>query len=209
MLNMMEGIIPEYDRKGKIRGPSGSSVTGIVPTNAYPCLPDVTSGSNPSYVVIGGNGDSIYKRLMKTIDREDLTGPKYERNIQRVKHQRQIEEAISAWTSQRSVDEVIAEMNRTGVPVGRVATVKEVVESEQLNARGAIQDVEVVSKDHAGEKTEWTMKMSGTFPLLDGVDSKPKWAGPDLGAHTEEILREELGLRTHELARLRREGIIA
>ncbi|KAJ2918303.1 hypothetical protein MD484_g2110, partial [Candolleomyces efflorescens] len=209
MLNMMEGIIPEYDRKGTIRGPSGSSVTGIVPTNAYPCLPDVTSGSNPSYVVIGGNGDSIYKRLMKTIDREDLTGPKFERNIQRVKHQRLIEDAISAWTSKRSVDEVIAEMNQAGVPVGRVATVKEVVESEQLNARGAIQDVEVHSKDPSGEKKEWTVKMSGTFPVLDGVDSRPKWAGPDLGAHTEEILRQELGLQTHELARLRREGIIA
>lgn len=146
---------------------------------------------------------------MHAIDRVDLTGPKFERNIQRVKHQRQIEDAISAWTSQRSIDEVIAEMNKAGVPVGRVATVQEVVENEQVISRGAVQDVNVISKDVEGHKKEWTVKMSGTFPIIDGVDSTPKWAGPDLGAHTEEILREELGLRTHELARLRREGIIA
>lgn len=208
MLNMMEGIIPEYDRKGKIRGPSGSSVTGIVPTNAYPCLPNPSAPHSPSYVVIGGNGDSIYKRLMKTIDREDLTGPRFEHNIQRVKRQKQIEDAIIAWTTVRSVDEVLAKMNKAGVPVGRVVTVKEVVENDHLNSRGAIQVAEVETKDKQGIAREWTVKMPGTFPVIDGVSPKPKWAGPQLGAHTEEILGTELGLRPHEIARLRREGII-
>ncbi|KAG6824778.1 hypothetical protein H0H93_001538, partial [Arthromyces matolae] len=137
MLNLMEGIIPEYDRKGKTRGPSGSSVTGIVPTNAYPCIPDPSAPLIPTYVVIGANGDSIYQRLMETIGRSDLTGPSYAQNHHRVSRQSEIETAISDWTRRHSVEEVIETMNRVGVPVGRVVTVKEVLESEQTKARGA------------------------------------------------------------------------
>ncbi|KAF6746799.1 L-carnitine dehydratase/bile acid-inducible protein F [Ephemerocybe angulata] len=208
MLNLMEGVIPEFDRKGKTRGPSGSSVTGIVPTNAYPCKPDPKSDSNSDYVVIGGNGDSIYKRLMNAIGREDLTGPRFERNIQRVKRQREIENAIISWTSERTVEEVLSLMNTAGVPVGRVVSVKEVMENEQLAARGAIQAVDVTSMDKEGNVSGWQVKMPATYPVIDGVSPKPRWAGPDLGTHTEEILRHELGLRTHELARLRKDGII-
>lgn len=145
---------------------------------------------------------------MKTIDREDLTGPRFEHNIQRVKRQKQIEDAIIAWTSVRSIEEVLAKMNKAGVPVGRVVTVKEVVESDQLNSRGAIQVVDVETEDKEGIKREWTVKMPGTFPVIDGVSSKPKWAGPQLGAHTDEVLKAELGLGDHEIARLRRERII-
>ncbi|KXN82436.1 Succinate--hydroxymethylglutarate CoA-transferase [Leucoagaricus sp. SymC.cos] len=204
MLNLMEGIIPEYDRKGKTRGPSGSSVTGIVPTNAYPCLPSPDAPEVPCYIVIGANGDTIYKRLMDTIGRPDLTGPEYLQNHHRVKKQAQIEEAISAWTSQHSADEVIEMMNRAGVPVGRVVTVKEVVENEQIQARGAVQEVPV----QAADGNSWNVKMQGTFPKLDGVDSQPKWAGPDLGFHTDEVLRSHLGLTEEALSKLRAGGII-
>ncbi|KAG2015259.1 CAIB/BAIF family enzyme [Coprinopsis cinerea AmutBmut pab1-1] len=213
MLNLMEGVIPEYDRMKKTRGPSGSSVTGIVPTNAYPCLPDPgeTPSDNPSssssaYVVIGGNGDSIYKRLMNAIGREDLTGYKYEQNIQRVARKDEIEDAIVAWTSTRTVSEVVEHMNKAGVPVGRVASVKEVVGNEQLVARGAVRDVWVDSP--GGGQEGWNVKMPGTFPVLDGVDSRPKWAGPNLGQHTEEVLKEYVGLTQQEINRLRKEGIV-
>ncbi|TFK26293.1 L-carnitine dehydratase/bile acid-inducible protein F [Coprinopsis marcescibilis] len=221
MLNLMEGVIPEYDRKKKTRGPSGSSVTGIVPTNAYPCLPEPSSPSGsgsssptqltPTFVVIGGNGDSIYKRLMHAIGRVDMTGHKYEQNIQRVARKKEIEDAICAWTTTRTVDQVIEHMTKTGVPVGRVATVKEIVENEQLEARGAIQDVWVPptpSEDGRTETEGWKIKMPGTFPMLDGVDPRPKWAGPNLGQHTEEILKQYLGLADWEIKRLRKEGII-
>ncbi|KAF7783234.1 hypothetical protein Agabi119p4_2610 [Agaricus bisporus var. burnettii] len=204
MLNLMEGIIPEYDRKGKTRGPSGSSVTGIVPTNAYPCLPASSAPDVPCYVVIGANGDTIYKRLMDTIGRSDLTGPDYLQNHHRVKKQVEIEEAISAWTAKHSAEEVIDIMNKTGVPVGRVVTVKEVVENEQNQARGAVQDVPV----HSAKGGSWNVKMQSTFPLLDGVDAKPKWAGPDLGFHTDEVLRDSLGLGEDAVSKLRAEGII-
>jgi len=215
MLNLMEGIIPEYDRKGKvrgravicsislfyfifkIRGPSGSSLTGIVPTNAYPCR-SANSG-NSQYVVIGANGDSIYKRLMTAIERTDLIGSEYEHNQHRIQRQEEIELAISNWTSLRTVEEVIQVMDEAQVPAGRVVDVKEIVESEQVKARGAVRDV--VVKD-------WSVKMLGTVPVLDGVDSQPRWAGPDLGEHTEEVLSQELGLTEEEIGSLRREGII-
>lgn len=145
---------------------------------------------------------------MTYIGREDLTGFKYERNAQRVKRQQEIEDAITAWTSERTVSQVLEEMNKAGVPVGRVATVDDLMASEQIAARGAVQIAEVESIDSEGNPSGWTVKMPGTFPVIDGVDPKPKWAGPNLGAHTEEILRQELGLRTYELARLRRDGII-
>ncbi|KAH6910228.1 L-carnitine dehydratase/bile acid-inducible protein F [Coprinopsis sp. MPI-PUGE-AT-0042] len=208
MLNIMEGIVPEYDRMNKTRGPSGSSVTGIVPTNAYPCRPNSNSleasSSSQAYVVIGGNGDSIYRRLMHAIDRDDLTSHKYETNSQRVERRQEIEDAISSWTAKRTVDEVVAHMNKAGVPVGRVATVKNVVENEQLIARGALPEVPV---SEGG--VDWTVKMPATFPVLDGVDPLPRWAGPTLGQHTEEVLKAFVGVTPGEIERLRREGIIA
>jgi crotonobetainyl-CoA:carnitine CoA-transferase CaiB-like acyl-CoA transferase len=141
---------------------------------------------------------------MDTIGRSDLTGPDYLQNHHRVKKQAEIEEAISAWTSKRSAEEVIGMMNRAGVPVGRVVTVKEVIESEQIQSRGAVQEVPV----HAANGDSWNMKMQGTFPLLDGVDSKPKWAGPNLGFHTDDVLMNNLGLSQDAVSKLRADGII-
>lgn len=223
MLNLMEGIIPEYDRKGKvnyaphsllahphillqIRGPSGSSVTGIVPTNAYPCLPDPSSPSTPTYIVIGANGDSIYNRLMHAINRPDLTGPDYLNNHHRVQRQAEIEAGISGWTRGRSIAEVEETMREAGVPVGRVASVKEVVDSEHMRARGAVRDVWVGEGNEEGEG--WNVKMQGTFPVLDGVDPQPRWAGPDLGIHTEEVLMNDLGMSLAAVSKLRDEGVI-
>ncbi|KAF5363216.1 hypothetical protein D9758_008400 [Tetrapyrgos nigripes] len=274
MLNLMEGIVPEYDRKGKIRGPSGSSVTGIVPTNAYPCLPDESSPSSSSssdsdsttydYIVIGANGDTIYNRLMHTIDRSDLTGPQFLHNHHRVQRQKDIEDAISSWTKKRTAQEVLDRMNEAGVPVGRVVSVKDIVESEQVVGRGAVREVWVpgpksangngngkgvnengaaphigsglgidgTGVDGGGEADGWNLKMTGTFPVLSYPSSststsstsasassssqaendlhEPLWAGPELGAHTDEVMMGEgyLGLSEQEVVRLRRDGII-
>lgn len=184
----------------KIRGPSGSSVTGIVPTNAYPCRSSKSEGSMVrDYVVIGANGDSIYDRLMNAIDRPDLVGPNYQHNQHRVQRQDEIELAISNWTSQRTVEEVIQAMDKAQVPVGRVVSVKDIVENEQMKARGAIRDVLV---------KDWKIKMTGTFPIIEGVESQPRWAGPDLGEHTDEVLTRELSMATAEIYELRKQGVI-
>ncbi|KAI0919164.1 hypothetical protein AcW1_003380 [Taiwanofungus camphoratus] len=203
MINLMEGIIPEYDRKGKIRGPSGSSVTGIVPTNAYPCKPSPNSPNIPSFVVIGANADSMYIRLMNAIGRPDLTGPSYAQNHHRVERQTEIEEAISAWTRTRTAEEVEEVLHPVSIPAGRVFSVKEVVESEHTKARGIVEDVWVGRKDNG-----WNVKMPKVSPVLEGCEPKTRWAGPELGQHNREVLVDELGLSEAELTKLQEAGVV-
>lgn len=180
-------------------------MTGIVPTNAYPCLPDSPTGSAPTYIIIGANGDTLYNRLMTTINRTDLIGPSYQHNMHRVARQAEIEEAISAWTSHRSGNEVIEAMNKASIPVGRVVNVNGIVEGEQIQARGAVRDVWV---NGSQGKEGWSVKMQGTFPLIDGVDPQPKWAGPDLGDHTKDVLMGDLGYSAEEVEQLKKDGVI-
>ncbi|KAI0350649.1 CoA-transferase family III [Trametes cingulata] len=206
MINLMEGIIPEYDRKGQIRGPSGSSLTGIVPTNAYPCQPSPSAPHAPAYIVIGANSDSIYARLMRAIGRGDLTGPAYAQNHHRVARQAEIERAIAAWTRARTAEEAEAVMRAAGVPAGRVLNVKDIVESEHTRARGLVEDVWVPKEDAEGGG--WSVKMSRAVPVLEGCDTKTRWAGPELGEHNREVLIGELGLAEEEFERLRQEGVI-
>ncbi|KAI0645076.1 CoA-transferase family III [Trametes meyenii] len=205
MINLMEGIIPEYDRKGKIRGPSGSSLTGIVPTNAYPCRPVPEAPTVPSYIVIGANSDSIYKRLMTAIGRRDLTGPDYAQNHHRVERQREIEDAIAAWTQEHTAEEAEEVLRAVSVPAGRVLNVKDIVESEHTRARGLVEDVRVPK---ASEDGGWSVKMSRAVPVLEGCDTKTRWAGPELGEHNREVLIGELGMSEGEFERLQRGGVI-
>ncbi|KAK7064952.1 CoA-transferase family III domain-containing protein, partial [Favolaschia claudopus] len=183
-------------------------------------------------IVIGANTDSLYTRLMHLIGAPHLTTPhssEYLHNHHRVKHQAVIEEAIAEWTSRRSVDEVERKLREAGVPVGRVVSVREIVDGgaegevegermggvgEQVKARGAVREVWV---PHANAESDvknesangWALKMPSTFPVLEGVDPAPRWAGPDLGTHTDEVLMGELlGLGEEEVRRLREGGIV-
>lgn len=204
MLNLMEGIIPEYSRKGVIRGPSGSSVTGIVPTNAYPT-------SVPSaYVVIGANGESIYLRLMNAIGRPDLTGPDYNSNDKRVPRQALIEEGISQWTSQRTPEEVCKIMDEAGVPVGRIMNVSNMMKNKHVKERGMIERIWVPRKNEKdGVKTDegWELDVHRVTPRLES-EIQTRWAGPDLGQHNTEVLRDILELTEAELKELRAQGIV-
>lgn len=200
----MEGIVPEYSRKGVIRGPSGSSVTGIVPTNAYP------TAESSAYVVIGANGDSIYERLMKAIGRSDLVGPAYAHNQERVLRQAEIEDAISAWTKLRTAEEVCKVMDEARVPVGRIMNVKDILSNEHVRARGMIESIHVPSRNGMsdGERAEgWDLEVSRVVPRLE-QESPTRWAGPDLGQHTREVLAEVLDYSSEKLDELRANGII-
>ncbi|KAI8330884.1 CAIB/BAIF family protein [Chlamydoabsidia padenii] len=197
MMNIMEGIIPEYDRLGQIRQPSGSTVTGIVPTNTYPC-------KGGKHVIIGGNGDSIYKRLMKVVGREDLTGPNYETNSHRVKHQQVIDQAIAEWTSQYDPDYILQALSDVSVPAGKIYDAKDIVEDEHVNARGMIEEV-VVGTEQDGRG--WKLKVPAMSPKLSRTPGSTEWAGPDLGAHTAEILESKLGLTPTEIDALEKEGV--
>ena len=185
-------------------------MTGIVPTNAYPCAPAPEAPTVPSYVVIGANADSIYNRLMGALGREDLTGPEYAHNQHRVARQAEIEDAIAAWTRTRTPQEVEDTLRAVGVPVGRVLNVKDIVESEHTKARGLVEDVWVPKPGGEGEHEDagWTVKMSKVVPVLEGCDAKTRWAGPELGQHNREVLIGELGLDEAEFVRLQAEGVI-
>lgn len=207
MLNLMEGIVPEYSRKGVIRGPSGSSITGIVPTNAYPT-------SHPSsYVVIGANGESIYTRLMTAIDRPDLLGPDYAGNHNRVPRQKEIEEGISAWTRQRTPEEVCKAMDEARVPVGRIMNVKDIMENEHVQKRGMVERIRVPMRSPQGMGTEdtvdggWELDVHRVTPRMEG-EAPTRWAGPDLGQHNEEVLEGILGLSQSDVNGLKARGII-
>lgn len=212
MLNLMEGIIPEFDRKGVVHSPSGSSVTGIVPTGAYPCAP--TPGvsppdSTPDYVIIGANADSMYERLMCTIGRSDLTGAAFAKNLHRVARRDEIEDAIVAWTSAHTREDVIRILDQIGVPAGRVASVRDIVTNEQVQERGAVESVWVPGQAQgSADESGWMVKMPGVAPRLEGVHARTRWAGPDLGAHNEEILCGELGLSAEELDALVESGAV-
>ncbi|KIP09053.1 hypothetical protein PHLGIDRAFT_126640 [Phlebiopsis gigantea 11061_1 CR5-6] len=205
MVNLMEGVIPEYDRKGKIRGPSGSSITGIVPTNAYPCLPAPDDPNAPAFVVLAANADSMYVRLMTAIGRLDLAGAAYARNQHRVARQAEIEAAIGAWTRTRTAEEVEEVLRAADVPCGRVFSVKEVVENPHTQARGLVEEVWVGDEER---NDGWTVKMSRVAPVLEGVDTTTRWAGPELGQHNHEVLCGELGLSEEELRGLQTRGVV-
>ncbi|CAO3673530.1 unnamed protein product [Rhizopus stolonifer] len=197
MFNMMEGIVPEYDRFQEIRQPSGTTLTGIVPTNTYPC-------QDGKHVIIGGNGDSIYVRLMNAIGRPDLTGDDYKTNMERVKEQQVIDGAISDWTSKHTADEIIDVLEKASVPAGKIYDAKDMVEDEHINARGMIEDVTVGTQE---EGRGWNLKIPGMSPVLETTPGGTKWSGPDLGAHTDQVLKELLSLSEKQLQEYNQAGV--
>ncbi|CAG8459470.1 2527_t:CDS:10 [Diversispora eburnea] len=198
IFNMMEGILPEYDRFGEIRQPSGTSVTGIVPTNAYPC-------SDSKNVIIGGNSDTIYKRLMKVIGREDLATEQYATNKERVQHKDLIDNAISDWSRKHTSKEVIEKLEKDNIPCGPIYNIQDIVEDEHVQSRGILETVRVnENKENGG----WDLKIPAITPKLSATPGETIWAGPDLGQHNREILMDILGLEEKEIKKLQDNKII-
>ncbi|KAJ1533363.1 hypothetical protein HK096_005351, partial [Nowakowskiella sp. JEL0078] len=135
VFNMMEGVLPAYDRLGSIREPSGTTVTGIVPTNAYKC-------GDSKYIIIGGNGDSIYKRLMKCARREDLTGGENESNAGRVKNQVEIDGAIEKWTLTADSNKILSILEEAGVPAGPIYNIADIALDPQFQARDMLLELQ-------------------------------------------------------------------
>ena len=137
VFNMLESVIPEYDGAGVVRGPSGSTLTGIVPTNTYPC-------ADGKYVIIGGNTDSIFKRLMHAAGRSDLADdPRLADNAGRVKHQEEVDGAISRWTATLGSEELLERLAEAAVPSGPIYDAEDMMRDAHYNARGMFETVEV------------------------------------------------------------------
>jgi len=193
VFNVTESLLPEYDAQGVIRQRSGSALPGIAPSNLYPC-------SDGSYVLIAGNADSLYRRLMTAIGREDLRDdPALAKNDGRAMQMERIDEAIAQWTAKRTQQEVLDEMDQAEVPAGRIYTAADIAADPHYAARGMIE--EVIAGD--GEP----LKVPGIVPKLSQTPGAIRSPAPKLGEHTDEILRG-LGYPADEISRLRKQKII-
>jgi crotonobetainyl-CoA:carnitine CoA-transferase CaiB-like acyl-CoA transferase len=194
VFNLMEGIVPEYDGAGAIREPSGTTVTGIVPTNTYRC-------DDGKYVIIGGNGDSIFKRLMTAAGRSDMAeNPAMADNAGRVEHEEEIDEALAEWCAAHSSVHVINTLEEVKVPVGPIYSVEDMMDDPQYNARGLFEQVEVDGG---------SLKIPAILPKLGSTPGRTVWPGSDVGSHNEEVLAGILGLDDTEIAQLRTDGVVA
>jgi len=174
VFNVMESLLPEYDAFGAVRGAAGSALPGIAPSNAYAC-------AGGAYVLVAGNGDSIFRRLMAAIGRDDLgADPGLARNDGRVARVAEIDAAIGAWTATRSIEEVIAALEAAGVPVGRIYSVADIAADPQYQAREMVLD----STDREGRP----LKVPGIVPKLQGTPGRLRTPAPRLGEHTAEVL---------------------
>jgi crotonobetainyl-CoA:carnitine CoA-transferase CaiB-like acyl-CoA transferase len=193
VFNVLEGVVPEYDGAGVVREPSGSTLTGIVPTNTYLCR-------DGKYVVIGGNADSIFQRLMRAAGRPDMAqDPRFADNKGRVAHEQEIDGAISAWTKTLDSHDVLKRLEAAAVPAGPIYSVADMLQDPHFRARGLFEEVDVNGKP---------LKLPAIIPMLSETPGATTWPGPELGAHNEEIFGARLGLSAAEIQDLRDKSII-
>jgi formyl-CoA transferase len=192
VFNMMESVVPEYGVYGMVRERTGASLPGIVPSNTYPCR----DGS----IVIGGNSDPIFQRLMTAIGRDDLAAdPTLASNDGRVPRTQEIDAAIAAWLAPRSIDEALAVLNAADVPAGRIYSVADMFTDPQFIARQMLQ------------RFPWQdgreITLPNVTPKLSETPGETRWLGPALGEHTEEVLLS-LGFTAEDITRLRADKVI-
>ena len=193
MFNLSESLLPEYDQFGEIRRPAGGALPGITPSNAYPC-------ADGQAVLVAGNGDSIFKRLMLMIGRKDLADdPALAANDGRTARAAEIDAAIGAWTALHAIDDVLARMRDAGVPASRVYTIDQIAADPHYAARGNIERIPAMSGG--------TIAAPGIVPKLSGTPGAVRHAAPRLGQHTSEVLAQA-GVSAERIADLRKSGVI-
>ena len=193
VFNCMESLLPEYSAFGAVRGAAGSALPGIAPTNAYRC-------ADGGYALIAGNGDSIFRRLMTLIGRDDLAhDASLADNAGRVARVEELDAVIGAWTAQRSVDDVLAALDGASVPSGRIYTVADIAADPHYRARDMLQNVPLDDGS--------TLTLPGIVPKLSATPGGHRRNAPTLGQDTGEVLRE-IGLSEAQIVALRERGIV-
>lgn len=193
VFNLMESLVPEYDMLGHVRERSGGALPGIAPSNTY-------LTADGAYVVIAGNSDPIYKRLMTTIGRADLAdAPEFAHNDGRAAKSGLLDAAITHWTSSLPIDQVLAALETAEVPAGRIYSVADIVSDPHYQARGMLLNAELPGGV--------SVKMPGIVPKLSETPGAVNWQGPSLGQHTDDILGS-LGLTDTDIQRLKTSGVV-
>jgi crotonobetainyl-CoA:carnitine CoA-transferase CaiB-like acyl-CoA transferase len=193
MFNLLEGVVPEFDGGGVIREPSGTTVTGIVPTNTYRC-------GDGKFVVIGGNGDSIFKRLMEAAGRGDIANDaRLANNAGRVEHEQDIDKAISSWCQNHTSTKILKTLEESRVPAGPIYNAEDMLADPHFNDRGLFEQVEI-----NGEP----LKIPGMIPKLSDTPGETEWPGPEVGSHNDEVLGELLGLDQEAQQKLKDDGVV-
>jgi len=192
VFNCMESLLPEYSAFGAVREAAGSALPGIAPSNAYPCI--------DGWVLVAGNGDSIFTRLMTTIGRDDWArDPTLVGNAARVARVDEIDAAIGTWTCTRTVTAVLDALNAAQVPAGRLYTAKDIAEDPHYRARSMVE--RVTSADGL------SLDVPGIVPKLSATPGRITRRAPTLGEDTQAVLRE-LGITPEQEAGLRARGVL-
>jgi len=193
VFNLLEAVIPEYAGAGVIRQPSGSTLTGIVPSNTYRC-------ADGKLIVIGANTNSMFKRLVEVMARPELASdPRLADNAGRVRHQEEVDGAVESWTRSLPAATALEQLDTAGVAAGPIYDARDMFEDPHFQARGLFQEVTI-----DGEP----LSIPAIVPLLSRTPGRTDFPGPALGSHNDEVYRELLGLDSAALAELRATGII-
>lgn len=193
VFSLLEGVVPEFDGAGIIREPSGSTLTGIVPSNTYRC-------GDGKLIVIGANTDSMFKRLAKLMEQPEMgDDPRFSDNAKRVEHQEEIDGRIAAWAAARPAAVALDSLDDAGVAAGPIYNVEDIFNDPQYRARGLLQQVTV-----DGEP----LTIPAIVPLLSETPGTTRWPGPKIGSHNDEVFSEILKLSASEQATLRDDGVI-
>ncbi len=193
VFNLMESLVPEFDFAGVVRERTGGALPGIVPSNTYTTV----DGEN---VVIAGNGDAIFHRLMLAINREDLAHDlSLQRNDGRVARTEEIDAAIQDWCGNKNIDEVLQCLRQADVPVGKIYSVKDMMQDSQFQARAMFE------QHHFSDGA--SVKLPAISPKLSATPGETQWLGPALGAHTNEVL-SALGYTSEQIQALKEQQVI-
>ena len=192
VFNCMESLLPEYSAFGEVREAAGSALPGIAPTNAYQC-------ADSGYVLVAGNGDSIFKRLMTLIGRDDLgNDPELENNDGRVRRVAELDRAIGEWTKTLSTTKALEALDSVAVPAGRIYTVADIAADPHYKARENIQTIQMRDGSQ--------LAVPGVIPKLSRTPGSIKTLAPEIGENTDEVLKS-IGLSESQIASLKERGV--
>jgi len=193
MFNLMEAVVPEFDGNGVVREPSGSTVTGIVPTNTYRCR-------DARYIVIGGNGDSIFQRLMIAAGQQQMAqDPRLASNQGRVEHEAEIDMVLATWCASQDSTVLLEKLDKARVPAGPIYNVEDMLNDPHFNARGLFETVEIDGRP---------LKIPAILPRMSRTPGCTRWPGGDLGSANQEVLGDLLGLDEAQMSELRAAAVI-